>query len=213
MLVCAGFLTSAVAQRRKAHKLRATAVVEVTTDSSGKVDHANSFPLPFWMKASSRTPASIRQRHGPWRWITALCMKRRPSAIPVGTATILSGANSNGWTALGKWQIVTAAAKKSEAPPRRLPRMIDQPSIARAGSGSSSSTPTSSTPASSNPAPSSTPHQVRLHPAALTTDRLCTVPLRAHRLHLRQLQARPRQRLCSAQHSCSIRRQPEHGRQ
>ena len=37
MLVCAAAVTAAFAQRRKAHKLRATAVVEVTTDSAGIV--------------------------------------------------------------------------------------------------------------------------------------------------------------------------------
>jgi len=37
VLVCAAAVTTAFAQRRKAHKLRATAVVEVTTDSAGIV--------------------------------------------------------------------------------------------------------------------------------------------------------------------------------
>ena len=34
VLLCAAAFTTAVAQRRKAHKLRATAVLEVTTDSA-----------------------------------------------------------------------------------------------------------------------------------------------------------------------------------
>ena len=37
VLVCAAAVTTAFAQRRKAHKLRATAVVEVTRDSAGIV--------------------------------------------------------------------------------------------------------------------------------------------------------------------------------
>jgi hypothetical protein len=147
VLVCAGLITSALAQRHKAHTLRATAVVEVTTDSSGKVA-TRIIPITILDEGQFQDASVYKATPRPMALENGIVYEAQTTGIPIGTATILSGANSNGWQALGRWQVVTATPKKSEAPPAVTTN--DRPTLHR---HSENAPPT----VSSSPAPSSTP--------------------------------------------------------
>ncbi|HEY2915434.1 MAG TPA: hypothetical protein VGK21_18860 [Candidatus Angelobacter sp.] len=141
-LVCAAAVTSAFAQRRKAHKLRATAVVEVTTDSAGIVA-THVFPVTILDEGSFHDASIYKDKPQPMALDNGIVYEAQSDGIPVGYATILSSTNNKGWTALGKWQIADAP-KKAQAPaPAPVPG-DDRPIIHR-----SDATP--------SPAPATTP--------------------------------------------------------
>jgi hypothetical protein len=158
LLACAGLLTSAVAQRRKAHKLRATALVEVTTDAKG-VSVTHVVPITVLDDGQFQDASTYKASPRPMALEDGIVYEAQTSGIPVANATILSGANSNGWTALGRWQIVTAPVKKPDASPSVSAPNDDRPILHRAtGSAPDSSAPSSaSAPSSGSPVPSATP--------------------------------------------------------
>jgi len=152
LLACAGLLTSAVAQRRKAHKLRATALVEVTTDAKG-VSVTHVIPITVLDDGLFQDASSYKASPRPMALEDGIVYEAQASGIPVANATILSGVNSNGWTALGRWQIVTTPVKKPDAPPSVSAPNDGRPILHRAAG----SAPDSGSPSSSAPSPSSTP--------------------------------------------------------
>ena len=120
VLVCAAAVTTAFAQRRKAHKLRATAVVEVTTDSAGIVA-THIFPVTILDEGSFHDASIYKATPEPMALDKGIVYEAQKDGIPVGYATILSSANNNGWTALGKWQM---AEEPKKAQAQLLPRLL-----------------------------------------------------------------------------------------
>jgi hypothetical protein len=114
VLVCAAAVTTAFAQRRKGHKLRATAVVEVTTDSAGIVA-THVFPVTILDEGSFHDASIYKDAPQPMALDNGIVYEAQSDGIPVGYATILSSTNNKGWTALGKWQ-VAEGPKKAQAP-------------------------------------------------------------------------------------------------
>jgi len=114
VLVCAAAFTVAVAQRRKPHKLRATAVLEVTTDSAGIVS-TRVVPVTILDEGTFHDAGIYKATPQPMALDKGIVYEGQASGIPVGYATILSSTNNKGWTALGKWQL--AEAKKAPTPP------------------------------------------------------------------------------------------------
>ena len=110
VLVCAAAVTAAFAQRRKAHKLRATAVVEVTKDSAGIVG-THIFPVTILDEGSFHDASIYKASPQPMALDKGIVYEAQQDGIPVGYATILSSTNNNGWTALGKWQVAEEAQK------------------------------------------------------------------------------------------------------
>jgi hypothetical protein len=115
VLVCAAAVTSAVAQRRKPHKLRATAVLEVTTDSAGIVI-TRVVPVTILDEGTFHDASIYKATPHPMALDTGIVYEGQTAGVPVGYATILSSKNEKGWTALGKWQMADAP-KKPQAPP------------------------------------------------------------------------------------------------
>ena len=142
VLVCAAAVTSAFAQRRKAHKLRATAVVEVTTDSAGIVA-THVFPVAILDEGSFHDASIYKSAPQPMALDNGIVYEAQKDGIPVGYATILSSTNNKGWTALGKWQVADQP-KKAQAP-APVTTGNDRPIIHR-GDATPSATP-ASTPA------------------------------------------------------------------
>ncbi|HEV7676095.1 MAG TPA: hypothetical protein VGQ12_16310 [Candidatus Angelobacter sp.] len=147
VLVCVAAFTTAVAQRRKAHKLRATAVVEVTTDSAGIVA-TRVFPVTILEEGTFHDAGIYKATPQPMALDNGIVYEAQADGIPVGYATIASSANNKGWTALGKWQ--AADAPKKPQTPAPVTTGDDRPVIRR-GDGNASPTP------SSTPAPSAAP--------------------------------------------------------
>ena len=151
LLACAGLLTTAVAQRRKAHKLRATALVEVTTDAKG-VSVTHVIPITVLDDGQFQDASTYKASPRPMALEDGIVYEAQTSGIPVANATVLSGANSNGWTALGRWQVVTAPVKKPDAPPTVSTPNDGRPILRRPGASASD---TGSASPSATPAPGS----------------------------------------------------------
>jgi hypothetical protein len=143
--------TSVKAQRRTPHKLRATALVEVTTDAAGIVA-TRVFPITildegrFWdASVYKATPRPMALENG-------IVYETQQSGTATGYATIVNGVNNSGWMALGKWQPVTAA-KKTEPPPP--PIVGDGRPILHHGDTAATPAPPAATPAATPDQPSS----------------------------------------------------------
>ena len=118
VLVCAAAVTGATAQRRKAHQLRATALLEVTTDSAGIVS-TRVTPITILDEGRFHDAGIYKATPRPMALDDGIVYEAQTAGMPVGYATILNSVNSNGWTALGKWQSVDAI-KKPQRPNNRL---------------------------------------------------------------------------------------------
>jgi hypothetical protein len=143
VLVCAAAVTVAFAQHRKAHKLRATAVVEVTTDSAGVVA-THIFPVAILDEGSFHDAGIYKDTPQPMALDKGIVYEAQQNGIPVGYATILSSTNNKGWTALGKWQLAEDVKKTPTQSPAPVTTGDERPMIHRSG-------------ASPSPTPSSTP--------------------------------------------------------
>lgn len=156
VLVCAAAVTTAFAQRRKAHKLRATAVVEVTRDSAGIVA-THVFPVAILDEGSFHDASIYKDAPQPMALDNGIVYEAQKDGLPVGYATILSSTNNKGWTALGKWQAADEA-KKTQAPATApVTTGDDRPIIHRGDaipSASPSNTPAPGTSESTTGAPS-----------------------------------------------------------
>jgi len=144
VLVCAAAFTVAVAQRRKPHTLRATAMLEVTTDSAGIVS-TRVIPITILDEGTFHDAGIYKATPQPMALDKGIVYEGQTSGLPVGYATILSSTNNKGWTALGKWQL--AEAKKAPTPPP-VATGDDRPLLHR---GDATPTPTPSSTDSDNP--------------------------------------------------------------
>jgi len=144
VLVCAAAFTVAVAQRRKPHTLRATAMLEVTTDSAGIVS-TRVIPITILDEGTFHDAGIYKATPQPMALDKGIVYEGQTSGLPVGYATILSSTNNKGWTALGKWQL--AEAKKAPTPPP-VATGDDRPLLHR---GDAIPTPTPSSTDSDNP--------------------------------------------------------------
>jgi hypothetical protein len=141
VLVCAAAVTTAFAQRRKAHKLRATAVVEVTTDSAGIVA-THVFPVTILDEGSFHDASIYKATPRPMALDNGIVYEVQSNGTPVGYATILSSTNNKGWTALGKWQVADELRKAQAQAPAPVTPGDDRPVIRR-GDANPSATPVS----------------------------------------------------------------------
>jgi hypothetical protein len=144
VLVCAAAVITAFAQRRKAHKLRATAVVEVTTDSAGIVA-THIFPVAILDEGSFHDASIYKAVPQPMALDNGIVYEAQSNGIPIGYATILSSTNNKGWTALGKWQVADEP-KRAQATASAPVTTGDARPIIHRGDAVPSATP-SSTPA------------------------------------------------------------------
>jgi len=153
VLVCAAAFTTAIAQRRKPHKLRATAVVEVTTDSAGIVA-TRVFPVTILDEGAFHDAGIYKATPQPMALDNGIVYEAQTNGIPVGYATIVSSTNNKGWTSLGKWQ--TADAPKKPQAPAPVTTGDDRPVIHRGDSSASAApSPSPAQPSDSAPASSS----------------------------------------------------------
>lgn len=162
VLVCAAAVATAFAQRRKAHKLRATAVVEVATDSAGIVA-THIFPVAILDEGRFHDASIYKAAPQPMALDNGIVYEAQADGIPVGYATILSSTNNKGWTALGKWQVAEEPKKTQTQSPAPVTPGDDRPIIHR-GDATPSATP------SSTPAPGSDSTTSTSSPSAPSND-------------------------------------------
>src|SRR5579871_4658291 len=140
VLACAAFFLTAAAQRRKSHKLRATAVVEVTTDSKGVVA-THVIPVTILDQGQFNDASVYKATPRPMALDNGIVYEAQNAGVPVGYATIISGADKNdSWSVLGKWSVAKAETKKSDtAAPAATSGGDDGRPVLHRASGSDSS--------------------------------------------------------------------------
>jgi hypothetical protein len=153
VLVCAAALASATAQRRKAHQLRATAVLEVTTDSAGIVT-TRVIPVTILDEGRFHDASIYKATPRPMALESGIVYEGQIAGTPAGYATILSSTNNNGWTALGKWQSMDAI-KKPQAP-QPVVATDERPTLHRGDSSAPASASSTPAPSNSGQAPADT---------------------------------------------------------
>jgi hypothetical protein len=152
-LVCAAALGNAMQQRRKIHKLRATAVLEVTTDSAGIVS-TQVIPVTILDEGRFQDASIYKTSPRPMALETGIVYEAQTSGMPVGYTTILSSTNNNGWMALGKWQPASTEKKTEPSAPQAVtderPTLHRGDSVASGAAPSATPTPTPNQGASEN---------------------------------------------------------------
>lgn len=136
-ILAACFALAAAAQsyqHRSAHKLRATGLLELTTDNSGNV---TSRIIPITILANGRFyDASIYEsRPRPMALENGVVYEAQKSGVAVGYVTIYAGERALGsWLAQGKWQPVTqVASTPTPVPATPVNRGDDRPILHRGG--------------------------------------------------------------------------------
>src|SRR2546423_13744965 len=98
LVVCLAMTVAASSfQRRSAHKLRATAVLELTTDASGKVS-SRVIPVTILDNGRFHDASIYESRPRPMALANGVIYEAQKSGVPVGYATIYAGEK-----ALGSW--------------------------------------------------------------------------------------------------------------
>jgi len=120
VISCALVLSAAPFQRRS-HKLRATALLELTTDASGKVT-TRLVPITILANGGFHEAGIYQARPRPMSLGTGVVYEAQKTGNPVGYITINSASNTlEGWVGEGKWQSIQekqANAAPKPAPPR-----------------------------------------------------------------------------------------------
>ena len=145
-------LSARAFQRSSPHKLRATALLELTTDQSGTVT-ARLYPITILADGRFRDATIYESKPRPMALGTGVVYEAQKTGTPVGYLTIGGAINSlQGWVGEGKWQL-PRETKASSTPKPAAPAAPadDRPILHRGGDSSPAPQPDQS------PAPSSTP--------------------------------------------------------
>ncbi|HET6841033.1 MAG TPA: hypothetical protein VFK06_05005 [Candidatus Angelobacter sp.] len=159
-------LMAAVAQHRASHKLRATAVVEITADEhGGKI--VRLFPVTILDGGRFRDASIYESRPWPMAIGRGIVYEAQNLGVPVGYLTISNATEKNGtWVAGGDWVTADVVAKQSAPPPPPVTTQPDKsaddrPILRRSGGSSGGETPAPASPvppsAPAEPSASSTP--------------------------------------------------------
>ncbi|HKV95420.1 MAG TPA: hypothetical protein VJW20_22935 [Candidatus Angelobacter sp.] len=141
------------AQRRKPHKLRATAVLEVTTDPAGVVS-TRVFPVTILDDGNFQDASTYKSAPRPMALDNGIVYEAQKSGVPQGYVTIVNGVERNdAWRAFGKWQSITAA-KKTETVAPKVNTGDDRPILHHGDAGTNAS--------ASTPAPTSNPQEAQV---------------------------------------------------
>ena len=156
VLLALSALIAAVAQHRASHKLRATAVVEITAEEhGGKI--VRLFPVTILDGGRFHDASIYESRPWPMAIGRGIVYEAQKLGLPVGYLTINTATEKSGtWVAGGNWITAEAVLKASAPPPpvnTQPGKSADDRPILRRSGGSSSS----DAPAPVSPAPSSEP--------------------------------------------------------
>ena len=149
------------AQRRKAHKLRATAVLEVTTDPAGVVS-TRVFPVTVLDDGNFHDASTYKSTPRPMALDNSIVYEAQKSGVPEGYVTITNGVERNdAWRAFGKWQAITAA-KKTETPAPKVDAGDGRPILHHGDAGTDTGASTA--------APSPTPQEAQVQTSSSSSE-------------------------------------------
>src|SRR5581483_4020633 len=116
LLICLGVTgASSAFQRRSPHKLRATALVELTRDSRGQVSTALT-PITILDNGQFQDASIYKSRPRPMAVDDGVVYEVQKTGVPLGYLTVEYAEIKNGiWTANGRWQ---PASQPSQPPTR-----------------------------------------------------------------------------------------------
>jgi hypothetical protein len=124
-IVLAGLALAASAapfQHRSSHKLRATALVEVTTAPGGAVT-THVFPITILAEGTFRDASIYESRPRPMALANGVVYEVQKTGVPVGYVTINNGGHTlEGWVAEGRWQSVAQLQARSAPKPAARPQ-------------------------------------------------------------------------------------------
>src|SRR5262249_44856507 len=143
--------------RRAQHKLRATAVLEVTTDPAGVIS-TRVIPVTVFDNGRFQDASTYKAAPRPMALDNGIVYEAQKSGVAKGWVTIFNSVNSKGWTALGKWAPMTVA-KKTETPKAPVDASNDRPILHRGGDAAASATSTPTPVPGAGASPSPTPQQ------------------------------------------------------
>ena len=156
-------LSAANFQRSTPHKLRATALLELTTDQSGSVT-TRLYPITILANGRFHDASIYESRPQPLALGTGVVYEAEKTGVPVGYVTINHASNSvAGWVGQGKWQPARDTTQASSTPKPATPPAApgdDRPILHRQGEDTQSSQPQTPAPA---PASSSSDDRPVLH--------------------------------------------------
>jgi hypothetical protein len=152
LLPCFGLSQSASSfQHRTSHKLRATALLELVTDSSGTVT-TRLVPITILANGRFHDASVYESRPKPMALGTGVVYEAQKTGSPVGYVTLGSASHTVlGWVGEGQWQAAKDTTQASSTPKPPGPRPSpgdDRPILHRSGENPQSSPPEASPPAS-----------------------------------------------------------------
>ncbi len=157
LLLLAGMVAlsaAVVAQRRKSHKLRATALLELTTDSSGK-SKAQLIPIAILDEGSFHDAGLYKAAPRPFALQPGVVYEAQQTGTVLGYVTVSSAFKQGIWIGQGEWQPVRPAEAK--ATPAPAPSADERPVLRRPGSAPAATPVPSPTPAvTPSPSPAET---------------------------------------------------------
>lgn len=147
------------AQRQTPHKLRATALLELTTSPKGIIS-SRLTPIVILDDGNFHDASIYKARPRPMAAEIGVVYEAQKTGVPVGYVTITGAANNGGlWTAMGKWQSAQQMAKKEAPTPTPANHEDDRPILHRGDTSSASAvaspspTPSPETTATPEPEP------------------------------------------------------------
>jgi hypothetical protein len=151
ILITAVVAVAGAQQRRKPHKLRATGLLDLTTNQAGIVT-ARLTPITILDQGHFEDASIYKAAPRPMALDNGIVYEAQSSGVPVGYVTIASASNAGAWTAFGTWQPVAAAEAKNpdQRPVASANPGDDRPRLHRGSNNSTAS-------ASSSPAPTPSP--------------------------------------------------------
>jgi hypothetical protein len=133
LLACLIGLTAVTQQRRKAHRLRATGLLELTTDQVGTMT-ARLVPITILDEGSFHDASDYKTTPRPMALDNGVVYEVQKTGQVVGFVTIVGAAKDPVWRALGKWQ---PAAPPAPEKPSAAGKPPATPVVAGAGSSNS----------------------------------------------------------------------------
>lgn len=138
LLACSAVLSAYAFQRRTPHRLRATAVLELTTDASGKVT-PRLVPVTILADGSFHDATIYESRPRPLALGDGVVYEAQKTGVPLGYVTINGASRSlEGWVAQGKWQAVGQVRAKATPKPSEPSAPADDRPVLHRGSGDNS---------------------------------------------------------------------------
>jgi hypothetical protein len=138
LLACTLVLSASAFQRRAAHKLRATGLLEVITAPNGKVT-TRLTPITILADGSFQDASIYESRPRPMALGDGVVYEAQKTGVPVGYVTINGASQTlDGWVAEGRWQLVSQVHARATSKPSPPPTSADDRPILHRGSGDSS---------------------------------------------------------------------------